>query len=484
VADRKNVNMARSHQSDRFIGQPVPGEWLRQYGNRAEGVVTTTDFEGQRSLQAFHWSKVTGWWIAAWAPLSEVEAPLRQAWNTFLFAGATLLGLTLLLALGIGGRMAGPIADLMRAGRRLGHGKPVQPLSTALREADELSLVLANAAKELRARTEAQGRLATIVSSSPNAMVSQSPDGIIRTWNAAAERLFGYQASEVTGRSARMFYTGEQQSEFADIIAEVSSGTAVHRDVQRRHKDGHLIDVSISVAPMYDDAGRVVGISSIVSDIGERKAREKQIQFLMRAVIAQNLLAVVQAIAGQTALRRRPGRVRTRSRSACTPWREPGTGGWLGRGSRLVRSQLAPFTEEVSTRIEMSGPELDLRPDAVHNLTLALHELATNAAKYGALSVPDGRVAVDWEVADGEPDDLRFRMSWREHSGPPVRPPDRKGFGHVVIADMVGSALRGHVQLLFESSGVRWKLDVPAASVIKKAEGGPAQLAQPRKDDG
>jgi hypothetical protein len=75
-------------------------------------------------------------------------------------------------------------------------------------------------------------------------------------------------------------------------------------------------------------------------------------------------------------------------------------------------------------------------------------------------------------------------MSWREHSGPPVRPPDRQGFGHVVIADMVGSALRGRVQLLFESSGVRWKLDVPASSVIKKAEGGPAQLAQPRKDDG
>ena len=68
VADRKNINMARSHLSERFIGQPVPGEWLRQYGERAEGVITTTDFEGQRSLQAFHWSKVTGWWIAAWAP--------------------------------------------------------------------------------------------------------------------------------------------------------------------------------------------------------------------------------------------------------------------------------------------------------------------------------------------------------------------------------------------------------------------------------
>jgi PAS domain S-box-containing protein len=477
VADRKNVNMARSHQSDRFIGQPVPGEWLRQYGNRAEGVVTTTDFEGQRSLQAFHWSRVTGWWIAAWAPLSEVEAPLRQAWNTFLFAGAALLGLSLLLALGIGGRMAGPIADLMRVGRSLGQGKPVQPLSTRLREADELSLVLANAAKELEARTGAQGRLAAIVSSSPNAMVSQSSEGIIRTWNSAAERLFGYQASEVTGKSARMFYPDDQQSEFTDILAEVRSGNAVHRDGQRRHKDGHLIDVSISVAPMYDDAGRVIGISSIISDIGERKAREKHIEFLMRELShrSKNLLAVVQAIAGQTArysddLDEFQTRFSQRLHAMARAQDLLVARNWEGAQlTDLVRSQLAPFTEDVSARIEMSGPELDLRPDAVHNLTLALHELATNAAKYGALSVPDGRVAVEWQVADGEADVPRFHMTWREHSGPPVRPPERKGFGHVVIADMVGTALRGKVDLLFEQSGLCWKLDVPAASVIKKA---------------
>ena len=105
----------------------------------------------------------------------------------------------------------------------------------------------------------------------------------------------------------------------------------------------------------------------------------------------------------------------------------------------------------------------------VHSITLALHELATNAAKYGALSVPDGRVAVGWQLADAGPDGRRFRMSWREHSGPPVSAPDRKGFGHVVIADMVGNALRGNVDLRFEPDGLRWMLDAPAASVIKRA---------------
>ena len=111
VADRKNVNIARSHQPERYVGQPVPGEWLRQYGNRAEGVVTTTDFEGERSLQAFHWSKVTGWWIVRLgAAVRGGGAAAARPGRTFLYAGTMLLGLSLLLALGIGRRMAG--ADL------------------------------------------------------------------------------------------------------------------------------------------------------------------------------------------------------------------------------------------------------------------------------------------------------------------------------------------------------------------------------------
>ena len=229
----------------------------------------------------------------------------------------------------------------------------------------------------------------------------------------------------------------------------------MHRDVQRRHKDGHLLDVSVSVAPMYDEAGRIVGISSIVRDIGERKAREKHIEFLMRELAhrSKNLLAVVQAIAGQTA-RYSDSMNEFQTRFSRAPARHgacagPAGGAQLGgraadRSGALAdgpvhRGRLGAHRDE--------GPELDLRPDAVHSLTLALHELATNAAKYGALSVPDGRVAVDWQRDRCRTGRLRFHMSWREHDGPPVSPPERKGFGHVVIADMVGNALRGQVEL-------------------------------------
>jgi two-component sensor histidine kinase len=252
----------------------------------------------------------------------------------------------------------------------------------------------------------------------------------------------------------------------------------VHADVVRRHKDGRLIDVSINVAPMYDDAGRVVGISSINRDIAERKARERHIDFLMRELAhrSKNLLAVVQAIAGQT-VRYSPSLEEFQPRfsqriSALARTQDVLVGSnWQGAGiGELVEAQLAPFTEKASTRIEVSGAELELKPSAVHSLTLALHELATNAAKYGALSAPGGRVAIAWKL-EGAPEggEHRFHMSWRERDGPPVAPPARKGFGHVVISEMVASALRGEVKLDYAPGGLVWSIDVPAANMLREA---------------
>ena len=141
---------------------------------------------------------------------------------------------------------------------------------------------------------------------------------------------------------------------------------------------------------------------------------------------------------------------------------------WRGAAmADLVRAQLAPFDDETGSRIAIAGPELELKPDAVHSLTLALNELATNAAKYGALSVPEGRVAIAWQLRGGAGTATpRFHMSWRESNGPPVTPPARKGFGHVVISQMVASSLRGEVTLDYAQDGLSWAIDTPSASVV------------------
>jgi PAS domain S-box-containing protein len=485
IADRKNISMARSRLVHDFLGRPVPEESVSQYANRAEGVIRTTDFEGHRSLHAFHFSQLTGWRTAAWAPLTLVEGPLREAWTMFLWSGAALLALSVLLAYGVGRLMAQPIGELMRAGADLGRGKPVSPILSTLREADELSLVLSNAAKELRARTGAQAHLAAIVSSSPSAIVSLAPDGTIRTWNAAAERLFGYAASEAIGQPVAMLAPHDALQALEKLYVRARAGEVVHADVVRRRKDARLIDVAVNIAPMYDDAGRLVGISSVNRDISERKARERHIEFLMRELAhrSKNLLAVVQAIAGQTA-RNSPSveefqrRFSQRIFAMALSHDLLLARNWKGAAmSELVRAQLAPFADEAASRISATGPDVEIKPEAVQGLTLALHELATNAAKYGALSVSEGKVAIAWELDAAASGGPRFHMSWRESNGPPVTPPARKGFGHAVISQMVASSLRAQVALDYAASGVSWTLDAPASSVTQAAPAGELEPA-------
>jgi PAS domain S-box-containing protein len=478
LADRKNRIMARSQMARDFLGKPVPADKLQQYAGRPEGVITSTNAQGEIGLHAFHASGLTQWRVSAWAPLPLIEGSLRQAWSWFFWTGAATVSLSLLLALGVGRLMAAPIAALARAGAALGQGKPVSPISSTLREVDDISLVLANAARTLEARMRAQAHLAAIVSSSPSAVVSLSPGGIIRSWNAAATDLFGYTPEEAIGRPVHILSAPDSRKVLDDLYAQVRAGETVHADVLRRHKDGHLIDVSINVAPMYDEAGHLVGISSMNRDISDRKERERHIEFLMRELShrSKNLLAVVQAVAGQTARHSQSveafqasfaDRVQAMSRAQDLLTARNWGGVTI---AELAQTQLAPFIERAGSRIAMAGPDLQLNPDIVHGISLALYELATNAAKYGALSVPDGRVTIAWELDAPSANDRRFRMSWRETGGPAVREPERKGFGHIVINQMVAASLRGEVALDFAPDGVAWRLDAPAATVVAPNE--------------
>lgn len=131
----------------------------------------------------------------------------------------------------------------------------------------------------------------------------------------------------------------------------------------------------------------------------------------------------------------------------------------------LVRLELTTFGLLDGAQISVQGPPLGLSPEAARNIGLALHELATNASKYGALSVPEGKVAVHWELANSG-GQRRFRMTWRESGGPMVPEPKRWGFGRQVIERLTTQALAGKVTHEFAPDGVRWTLDIPAAYVV------------------
>jgi len=139
---------------------------------------------------------------------------------------------------------------------------------------------------------------------------------------------------------------------------------------------------------------------------------------------------------------------------------------WKGAGLReVIGLQLAPFLQDTG-RIALTGPDLTLRPKAVEQLGLFVHELATNSTKYGALSSPNGRLDVRWKIEGAGNGGERLHLEWQEHDGPPVMPPQRNGFGYSVIMQLVPRALRGQGHIEFLREGIRCTLDMPIATAV------------------
>ena len=222
--------------------------------------------------------------------------------------------------------------------------------------------------------------------------------------------------------------------------------------------------------------GRVIGMLGTARDVTGRKNREDHIHFLMREIAhrSKNLLAVIQAMARQTAMgggtaedyeQRFTARLQALARSYDLLVTE----NWHGASAgELVRMQLSHYSDLIPARIEIGGPYVMLKPEAAQNIGLALHELSTNAAKYGALSNDDGQVAVRWWL--GEQDGMRrFYIEWQERGGPPVEPPHREGFGQKVMKRIAAHALEGNVSLDFATTGVVWRLDIPSTYLFDRA---------------
>jgi PAS domain S-box-containing protein len=279
-------------------------------------------------------------------------------------------------------------------------------------------------------------RLVSIVESSDDAIVSKDLNGIIGTWNRGAERIFGYEASEIVGKSILTLIPPSHHSEEHQILSRIRNGERIeHYETVRKRKDGTIIDISLTVSPLRDAQGRIVGASKIARDITERKLLQAQQALLVGEMKhrVKNTLATVQAIASQS-MRHIPR----------SDW-----GAFVGRLQALAsahdlltnenwnRASLHDVVQQVVTpfdlqRFDVDGPKCWLPASYSLTLVMALHELATNAAKYGALSNDSGRVHLSWRVS-GSGTGSVVDMAWRESGGPAAAPPEHKGFGSMLL---------------------------------------------------
>src|SRR6266478_4652109 len=266
---------------------------------------------------------------------------------------------------------------------------------------------------------------------------------------------------------------GERSGEVLEQIRQtiiISTEPEVRSaELMIRTKDGRERLWSFVTSPQATQSdGRRLFVC-VAQDVTDQKAHEEQIHLLMSEINhrAKNMLSLVQAIARQTAAREPEDfieRFTERIQSLAANQDLLVQNEWQGVDVEdLVRSQLAYFADLVGSRITVHGSPVRLNAAAAQAIGLALHELATNAGKYGALSVDAGRVDVCWRL-DGDV----FAMSWTECNGPPVSPPARCGFGTTVISSMVKQTVNGAVQLDYLQSGVVWNLTCPAAHALEQ----------------
>jgi PAS domain S-box-containing protein len=292
--------------------------------------------------------------------------------------------------------------------------------------------------------------------------------------NAAMCKFVGYTEAELLARTVYDITHPDERDRDREPLRRLVAGEANVFDVEKRYirKDGNAVWARATVNVIRNGSGRALRNTAVILDITERKEREEKEQLLMREIShrAKNMLSVVHSIAQQTATKnpedfveRFSERIQALSANQDLLVRSDWAGVDIGD---LARAQLSHFADLVGSRIVVDGPKLRLNAASTQAIGLALHELATNAAKYGALSKETGQVEIGWGT-DGD----IFTMSWSEQDGPPVSVPQKRGFGTIVMKAMAERSVGGAVALDYAPSGVTWRLTCPAANALESGQG-------------
>lgn len=336
----------------------------------------------------------------------------------------------------------------------------------------ELARIRAERAEAVARVEQARNDLVQLIERSSDFVGTADLEGHIIYMNSAAKRMIGLGAerdlhfSEYVAPESLDYFTNT----FIPAIRRHGQASAEMK--LRNLASGELIDVISSTFLLLDRKGNPCQLATVMRDISDRKRHEEHLDLLMREVHhrAKNMLTVVQAISNQTAakspkdfLARFTERLHALAANQDLLVRNE----WGGVDiADLVRAQLAAFADLMGSRIAIHGPKLRFNAEAAQAVGLALHELATNASKYGALSTETGAVEVRWRL-----DGSIFAMNWTERGGPPVSAPTHRGFGSTVVNAMAKRSVRGEVHLDYAPSGVVWTLTCPSANALEASEG-------------
>ncbi|NBJ13018.1 PAS domain-containing protein [Microvirga arsenatis] len=323
-------------------------------------------------------------------------------------------------------------------------------------------------------RTSALLRL--IGDSTPDMIYAKDRESRVLYANAAVRRTIGRPIEEILGRSDRDWAPSIEEAEriIANDRRVMETGDTFDVDEAFTGPDGETRYYRSVKSPLRDPTGAIIGLVGVTSDMTERRRAEERERLLAREVDhrAKNLLAVVQSVVQLTRgddIAAFTDAVTGRIRSLARAHSLLAASRWEGADLRhLIEEELAPFRGQDSSRIRINGPAIRLRPEAAQALALVIHELTTNAAKYGALSAAGGRLDVTWALAVAGEEDGRLGLRWQERGGPSVAPPTRRGFGATIMRASVERQLQGKVTLDWNRDGLLCEMTIPAEQVTSQ----------------
>lgn len=352
---------------------------------------------------------------------------------------------------------------------------PFIPYPTPLFDTDGILTGAVNMLVDITERKrgeETVQRLAAIVESSDDAILTKTLDGVIQTWNKGAERIFGYNAQEIIGQSVLVLIPEDRRDEEPSILSRIRRGERIdHFETVRVKKDGTLLDISLTVSPVRSLDGTIVGASKVARDISDLRRSRRQSELVLREMdhrvknsfaLASGIVAIAARTAAtpkdlaHTVAERLGALARAHALTITTSHGAPAQSATL---RALLDAIMSPFegkTDTGNARISLECIDIPISGEAVASLALLLHEFATNAAKYGALSMPSGRVNVT--VSESE---SMINLDWKERGGPPIEGKVvHEGFGTVLAQMTVEGQLGGKLSRDWQQDGLRIQLSV------------------------
>ena len=508
ISDRAGIVLARLPDPESVIGRQRLAS-LRQVQTATPGVWEGQDRQHKPVVVIEARSRLTGWMVATSIPQALVDARVRRWIWAFAGFGLLVLATSSVLAVNLWSRVSRPLRLLAASGPALARGEAIPRVSSPVHEIERLGSVLSDASLRLRTReaerdraladtrrgltalSESEARFRHMADSAPALIWMTDETGAVSFANLHFEHLFGMPASEFADDGWHRIVHPDDLDAFRAAFTEAFEARAPFRvEVRVIDKDRSVRWLQCEGVPRQDDERNFLGYTGCNIDISEAKNAEEHLLLLIHELNhrVKNTLATVQSIAAQS-LRGLEGPEADAARAAFEArllalarvhdvlTRESWEGAEL---SAVVADAIRPLeaTDGRASRFKVVGPPLRLPPRLALSIAMALHELGTNAVKYGALSREGGCVEIAWTVRREA--EMMLFLRWSESGGPPVKKPTRTGFGSRLIERSLARELAGEVTLSYEPTGVICTIDAPVPTpglTERKSVAAPARLA-------